>query len=92
MATLSSHLLNATNGTHASGVKVIINQINSVRAQDEWTKARHQTLNDNIIRTYNIQHKQILSAIKFREPEKAASLMKEHLEIARLSLTRAAGT
>ena len=70
----------------------IINQINSVRGQDEWTKARHQTLNDNIIRTYNIQHKQSLSAIKLREPEKAASLMKEHLEIARLSLTRAAGT
>ena len=70
----------------------IINQINSVRGQDEWTKARHQTLNDNIIRTYNIQHKQILSSIKLREPEKAASLMKEHLEIARLSLTRAAGT
>ena len=70
----------------------IINQINSVRGQDERTKARHQTLNDNIIWTYNIQHKQILSAIKLREPEKAASLMKEHLEIARLSLTRAAGT
>ena len=70
----------------------IINQINSVRGQDEWTKARHQTLNDNIIRTYNIQHKQILLAIKLREPEKAASLMKEHSEIARLSLTRAAGT
>ena len=70
----------------------IINQINSVRGQDEWTKARHQTLNDNIIRTYIIQHNQILSAIKLREPEKAASLMKEHLEIARLSLTRAAGT
>ena len=59
----------------------IINQINSVRGQDEWTKARHQTLNDNIIRTYNFQHKQILSAIKLREPEKAASLMKEHLEL-----------
>tara|TARA_B100000989_G_C19371734_1_gene397737 strand:- start:34 stop:369 length:336 start_codon:yes stop_codon:yes gene_type:complete len=29
MATLSSHLLNSTNGSHASGVKVIINQINS---------------------------------------------------------------
>ena len=28
MATLSSHLLNSVNGTHASGVKVIINQIN----------------------------------------------------------------
>ena len=70
----------------------IINQINSVRGQDEWTKAKHLTLNDNIIRTYNIQHNQILLAIKSREPEKAASFMKEHLEIARLSLTRAAGT
>ena len=29
MATLSSHLLNSVNGTHASGVTVIINQINS---------------------------------------------------------------
>ncbi len=28
MATLSSHLLNSSNGSHASGVKVIINQIN----------------------------------------------------------------
>ena len=27
MATLSSHLLNSVNGTHASGVKVIIHQI-----------------------------------------------------------------
>ena len=29
MATLSSHLLDSTNGTHASGVKVLIYQINS---------------------------------------------------------------
>ena len=29
MATLSSHLLNSVDGTHASGVKVIIHQINS---------------------------------------------------------------
>jgi len=28
MATLSSHLLNSANGTHASGVSVLINQIN----------------------------------------------------------------
>ena len=28
MATLSSHLLNSVDGTHANGVKVIINQIN----------------------------------------------------------------
>ena len=29
MAILSSHLLNSVNGTHASGVKVVISQINS---------------------------------------------------------------
>jgi len=29
MATISSHLLNSVDGTHASGVKVIISQINS---------------------------------------------------------------
>ena len=29
MVTLSSHLLNSVDGTHASGVKVIIHQINS---------------------------------------------------------------
>ena len=29
MATLSSHLLNSVDGTHANGVKVIINKINS---------------------------------------------------------------
>ena len=29
MAILSSHLLNSVDGTHANGVKVIINQINS---------------------------------------------------------------
>ena len=29
MATLSSHLLNSVDGTHACGVRVIINQINS---------------------------------------------------------------
>ena len=29
MATLSSHLLDSTNGTHASGVKVLVYQINS---------------------------------------------------------------
>ena len=29
MATISSHLLNSVDGTHANGVKVIIHQINS---------------------------------------------------------------
>ena len=68
----------------------VIGQINSVRSLDEWTRMRHLTLDQGIITHYNAQHRQILNAIRAREPERAASLMKDHLETARLSLTRAA--
>ena len=70
----------------------IIDQITSVRSQEEWTRMRHLTLCEKIITQYNGQHRAILDAIKAREPEQAANLMKEHLEAARLSLTRAADT
>ena len=70
----------------------IIGQINSVRSQNEWTRMRQLTLDDRIIAQYNAQHRQILNAIRTREPERAANVMKEHLETARLSLTRAAAT
>lgn len=70
----------------------ILDQITSVRGQDEWTRMRHLTLNQPIIRQYNEQHRQILNALRSREPESAAIAMKEHLETARLSLTRAAET
>jgi len=69
-----------------------IDQITSVRDQEEWTRMRHLTLNDDIIRQYNVQHREILDAIRNREPERAAACMKQHLETARLSLTRAAET
>ena len=69
-----------------------IDQITSVRDQEEWTRMRHLTLNDDIIRQYNVQHRDILDAIRNREPERAAISMKQHLETARLSLTRAAET
>ena len=70
----------------------LISQINMVRSLDEWTRMRHLTLDDSIILQYNIQHREILNAIRAREPERAAAKMKEHLEVARLSLTRAADT
>lgn len=70
----------------------IVDQVTSVRDQEEWTLMRHLTLNDDIIREYNTQHRAILNAIRNREPERAATLMKTHLETARLSLTRAAET
>ncbi len=70
----------------------LIGQINSVRVQDEWTRMRQLTLDEGIITRYNAQHRRILNAIRSREPERAANRMKEHLEAARLSLTRAAET
>lgn len=70
----------------------VIDQINTVRSLDDWTRMRQLTLDATIIQKYNAQHRQILNAIRLREPERAANLMKEHLETARLSLTRAADT
>lgn len=70
----------------------IISQINSVRNQEQWAHMRAITLDEAIIAQYNKQHRQILNAIRTREPERAAILMKEHLETARLSLTRASAT
>ena len=68
----------------------IMDQITSVRSQSDWTRMRSLTLNTAIIQQYNAQHRRILNALYSREPEAAASNMKEHLETARLSLTRAA--
>lgn len=67
-----------------------VSQINAVRNHEQWSRMRHLTLNEAIIDNYNQQHRRIVSAIRTREPEEAAALMKEHLETARLSLTRAA--
>ena len=68
----------------------MFNQVNSVRNQEKWSLMRKLTLNEKAIRLYNSQHRLILDAIKLRDPDKASFLMKEHLESARLSLTRAA--
>lgn len=70
----------------------ITSQMSSVRNEEQWAHMRQQTLNADIISLYNKQHRQILNAIRSRNPEQAATLMKEHLETARLSLTRAAAT
>lgn len=68
----------------------LIDQINMVRSLDEWTQMRNVTLDKHIIELYNRQHRAIVDAIRAREPERAALIMKDHLETARLSLTRAA--
>lgn len=79
----------------ASGNNLLIwmvSQINGVRNQELWSMMRHLTLTEPMIEQYNIQHARVVSAIKAREPEQAANYMKEHLETARLSLTRSSST
>ncbi len=68
----------------------IMSQVSDVRNEDEWSRMRYMTLNAETIQLYNRQHRRILHAIRTREAETAAQLMKEHLETARLTLTRAA--
>ena len=70
----------------------IIDRIARVRRQEEWTRMRRLTLDVATIGRYNAQHRRILDALCAREPEHAANMMKEHLESARLSLTRASET
>ena len=70
----------------------LIDQINAVRTLDQWARMRQLTLDENIIGRYNDQHRDLLNALRAREPERAASCRKDHLETARLSLTRAAET
>jgi len=75
--------------TNNSLIISMVNQINSVRNQEQWSLMRKLTLNNQTIKIYNNQHREILNSIKSRDPERASSLMKEHIETARLSLTRA---
>jgi DNA-binding FadR family transcriptional regulator len=70
----------------------MVAQINAVRSQEQWAHMRNITLNEAMITTYNEQHRAIFDAVRGRQPERAADLMKQHLETARLSLTRAAAT
>ena len=47
MAIVSSHLLSSTDGSHASGVKVIINQINKNESRRKIYKSKTEK-NENI--------------------------------------------
>ena len=70
----------------------IFGQLETVRAQEDWVQMTRLTLDGKTIAQYNIQHRQILTALRDRDPEEASKVMKMHLDTARLSLTRAAET
>ena len=67
-------------------------QIKSARGQQHWSLMSNLTLEAETILKYNSQHRDIVEAIRRRNPEEAALQMHNHLETARLSLSRASST
>ncbi|MBX2885253.1 MAG: FadR family transcriptional regulator [Granulosicoccus sp.] len=60
--------------------------MSGARAHSQWAQVRTITLTPEIIAIYNSQHRAIVDAIKAREPEAAATHMKQHVMTARESL------
>ncbi len=69
-------------------IKWMMTQVSKVRGHTQWAHVRNKTLNDEMIARYNREHRDILDAIRAREPELAAERMKDHLGDARMSLMR----
>ncbi len=64
----------------------MMRQIHETRSHAQWGRMRELTLNPEIIRVYNQQHRQIIDSIAQRDPEGAADAMKKHLATARQTL------
>lgn len=72
-------------------IQWMMEKIHEVRTHAQWERMRTITLTPGIIRTYNLQHREVVDAIARRESEAAALAMKRHLASARESLVAAAG-
>jgi len=66
----------------------MVQSITEARDNEQWGKMRSLTLNSDIIKIYNKQHRRIIEAIRAREPEQAAEAMRDHLNTARESLQK----
>ena len=60
--------------------------MHEVRSHSQWARMRTLTLTPAIIGRYNRQHRDIVDAIRARDPDRAAQAMREHLDTARRSL------
>ena len=70
----------------------ITKRVSEVRKNAEWARMRQLTLSAEIIRRYNVQHREIFEAIRRRDAERGARVMRMHLELARRSLIDAASS
>lgn len=64
----------------------MMEKIHEVRSHVQWARMRLLTLNPEVVRHYNSQHRAVVDAIANRDPERAAQAMKAHLTAARDSL------
>ncbi|MCX7646641.1 MAG: FadR family transcriptional regulator [Rhodobacteraceae bacterium] len=64
----------------------MMEKIQEVRSHVQWARMRLLTLNPEVIRLYNRQHRAVVDAIAERDPERAAQAMKAHLSAARATL------
>jgi len=60
--------------------------VSEARTQQGWSQVLTLTLNPEQIRTYNIQHRAIVNAIRKRDPDTATRIMRQHISAARDSL------
>ena len=67
----------------------ITKRVSEVRKNAEWARMRQLTLSADMIRRYNVQHREIFEAIRRRDAERGARVMQMHLELARRSLVDA---
>lgn len=69
--------------THNHLLQHFYEVITAAREQTEWGQLRKKTLTSDIRLLYIEQHKEIIKAIKNRDPEKAAQAMRLHLTAVR---------
>lgn len=67
----------------------MVTQINSTQRQEQWIQLFSMTLTCQSMDEHIRQYREIITAIRNRTPDKAADLMKNHLENLRLLVTRA---
>ena len=70
----------------------ITKRVSEVRKNTEWARMRQLTLSADMIRRYNMQHREIFEAVRRRDAERGARAMRTHLDLARRSLINAAST
>lgn len=70
----------------------ITKRVSEVRKNAEWARMRHLTLSAEMIRRYNVQHREIFESVRQRDAERGARVMRTHLDLARDSLVNAASS